>query len=122
MYHLKKVLQSAYTGPVDSVQIACASPRAKGVALEILDFIAVSGSRQCSKCAGIAKKKMISMKKTKLVSRFSKDSGILYDTLNYDRAVRSLKHTYSDIEFVENELLAGRKVMTGRMWYEIIKD
>ena len=115
MYHLKKDLQSS------EGQIACGSLYQTGYALTLEDFNGAQEKRKCLKCAGMAIKKMRTLAKSKFVNRFSKQDGELFDTLTFDRALQSLKNTYNDMSFVENELLSGRRIQTNFMWYELQK-
>jgi hypothetical protein len=93
-----------------------------GFMLTMKKFLIVSNKHKCLKCSNIAEKKQRREKESKFVKRFLKADGTLYDTLNFRRALQSLSHTYSDLDFVENELLAGRQVQTALMLYELSND
>ena len=55
----------------------------------------------------------------KLINRFSKQDGELFDTITLDRALYSLQNTYEDISIIKKELLAGRQVQTCFMIYKL---
>ncbi len=56
-----------------------------------------------------------------LVNRFSKQDGELYDTIPFERALKSLESSYKDMSLVKKDLLEGRKVQTCFMFYELEK-
>ncbi len=116
MYHLKREMAA---GALPPLQIACAAPNATGYALPLVEFIKVDDKRKCLKCASVSKKEISKTKNAQLVNRVSKQDGTIADTITFERALQSLKNTYRDMSFVESELLAGRKVQTNFMWYEL---